>query len=171
MRKGFMRKTITLITALTILLLVNLSIVEKEQHLAQGEIIFLELAPVDPRSLMQGDYMTLRFEVGNQIRAAARTDSEKAKPLKGYAVVRLDEQRIAHFVRLGSPEEGLTENERALFFRQRNGRIQFATNAYFFEEGQAERYEAARFGRFRVNEQGEPLLVGLHDEQLVRLDQ
>ncbi len=159
-----MRKGIALVTALAILLLVNLSIYEKEEHLAQGEVLFLELAPVDPRSLMQGDYMALRFEVGDRIREAAGEASE------GYAIVSLDEQRVAHFVRLGTPAETLAENERALFFRQRNGRILFATNAYFFEEGQAERYEPARYGRFRVNEKGEPLLVGLHDEQLERLD-
>ncbi|WP_414673872.1 GDYXXLXY domain-containing protein, partial [Marinimicrobium sp. UBA4509] len=52
-----MRRGIALVTALAILVLVNFSIYEKEQHLAQGEIMYLELAPVDPRSLMQGDYM------------------------------------------------------------------------------------------------------------------
>ncbi len=167
-----MRKGIVLLTALAVLLLVNLSIYEKEQHLAQGEVLFLELAPVDPRSLMQGDYMTLRFAVGDRIREAVRAQDDEAtdSSLDGYAVVRLDEQRIARFVRLGHADEVLEENERTLFFRQRNDRIQFATNAYFFEEGQAERYEPARYGRLRVNEKGEPLLVGLHDAQLERLD-
>ncbi len=103
-----MRKGIALVTALAILLLVNLSIYEKEQHLTQGEVLFLELAPVDPRSLMQGDYMTLRFEVGDRIREAASEASE------GYAIVSLDEQRVAHFTRLGKPDEPLAENERAL---------------------------------------------------------
>lgn len=163
-----MRKGIALLTGLVILGLVNWSIYEKEQHLKQGEVVFLELAPVDPRSLMQGDYMALRFEVGNRIREAL--PSEESNATQGYAIVRLDEQKVAHFVRFGDKNELLAQNERRLYFRQRDGRVQFATNAYFFEEGQAERYEPARYGRFRVNEQGEPLLVGMHDAELERLD-
>ncbi|WP_027329007.1 GDYXXLXY domain-containing protein [Marinimicrobium agarilyticum] len=166
-----MHKGIALITGLVILGLVNWSIVEKEQHLKHGEVIFLELAPVDPRSLMQGDYMALRFEVGNRVREALSSrDQEDSNATQGYAIVRLDEQKVAHFVRLGEKDETLAPNERRLYFRQRDGRVQFATNAYFFEEGQAERYEPARYGRFRVNEQGEPLLVGMHDAELERLD-
>lgn len=165
-----MRRGIALVTALAILVLVNFSIYEKEQHLAQGEIMYLELAPVDPRSLMQGDYMTLRFEIGNQIRDAVGSngpaDSEREEISEGYAVVRLDERGVAHFVRLAASNTALEDNQRTLFFRQRNGRILFATNAFFFQEGQAERYEAARYGRFRVNKDGEPLLVGLHNEEL-----
>ncbi|WP_340367543.1 GDYXXLXY domain-containing protein, partial [Marinobacter azerbaijanicus] len=45
----------------------------------------------------------------------------------------------------------------------------FATDAFFFQEGHAERYELARYGRFRVNERGEPLLVALHDEAFKEL--
>ena len=44
--------------------------------------------------------------------------------------------------------------------------MRFATDAFFFQEGHAERYEPARYGRFRVNEDGEPLLVALHDSEL-----
>ena len=51
----------------------------------------------------------------------------------------------------------------------RSGTIKFATNAFFFQEGTAGDYEQARFGAFRVNGQGEPLLVGLLDENLKRL--
>ncbi|WP_347332618.1 GDYXXLXY domain-containing protein [Marinimicrobium locisalis] len=163
-----MRKGIALITGLVILGLVNWSIYEKEQHLEHGEVIFLELAPVDPRSLMQGDYMALRFEVGNRIRQALSSDDSEAT--QGYAIIRLNEQKVAHFVRLGDKNEPLAQDERRLYFRQRDGRVQFATNAYFFEEGQAERYEPARYGRFRLNDDGEPLLVGMHDVKLERLD-
>lgn len=164
-----MRKAIALIATLAILVVVNLSIYQKEQHLAQGEVLLLELAPVDPRSLMQGDYMALRFEVGEEIRAALSVGADE-QASEGYAVVTIDDQGIARFNRLASQEDVLADGERKLFFRQRNDRILFATNAYFFKEGEAERYEAARYGRFRVNEKGEPLLVGLHDEGLGRLD-
>ncbi|GGX89162.1 hypothetical protein GCM10007160_15650 [Litchfieldella qijiaojingensis] len=84
----------------------------------------------------------------------------------GQVIVRLDEQRVANFQRLGSGEESLADSEKRLRYRLRNGQVKFATNAFFFQEGHAERYESARYGRFRVNERGEPLLVALHDDDL-----
>ena len=53
-----------------ILVLINWQIWSKERHLAEGEVVFLELAPVDPRSLMQGDYMALRFALANRVWSA-----------------------------------------------------------------------------------------------------
>ena len=71
-------KLIALATLVLILGLVNLSIVGKEKHLSDGRAVYLELAPVDPRSLMQGDYMALRFAIANQIRAALPSSDERA---------------------------------------------------------------------------------------------
>lgn len=70
---------------LLVLAAVNGSIVAKERIKTHGEIILLELAPVDPRSLMQGDYMALRFDLAQQI-----------SPDKGgLAPLILDENRVA----------------------------------------------------------------------------
>src|SRR5690554_4287550 len=38
-----------------------------ERTLRDGQLVLLELAPADPRSLMQGDYMALRFAVDAQL--------------------------------------------------------------------------------------------------------
>ena len=53
-----------LIIANLILLLgyFNWSVYKKEQTLKDGQLILLQLAPVDPRSLMQGDYMRLSYK-------------------------------------------------------------------------------------------------------------
>ena len=51
-----------------ILCIINVLVYQKEQHLSNGEVVLLELAPVDPRSLMQGDYMRLRFALAGTIR-------------------------------------------------------------------------------------------------------
>ena len=53
--------------------------------------------------------------------------------------------------------------------RLRNGVVQFATNAFFFQEGTAARYESARYGEFRVGADGEMLLTGLRDADFQRL--
>lgn len=168
-----MSKLIALVAALGVLLLVNWSIWEKEKHLAEGEVVYLRLAPLDPRSLMQGDYMALRFQLGNNIRGALpRTDDNSAEYLQasdGQVVVTLDENRVATFKRLHSRKSPLTANELALAYRVRNNQVKFATNAFFFQEGQAALFESARYGQFRVNEKGEPLLVALYSASLEKL--
>lgn len=165
-------KIVVVATLVLILALVNWSIWAKERHLAEGEVVYLELAPVDPRSLMQGDYMALNFEIANRIREALyemRLESGEMDAADGNVIVRLDAQRVAHFQRLSSGEEALGADEMRLQFRLRNGSVRFATDAFFFQEGHAERYEPARYGQFRVNDRGEPLLVALHDDELDKL--
>ncbi len=171
--KAKRHRWIVLLATVVVLALVNGAIWQKEHHLAEGEIVYLELAPVDPRSLMQGDYMALNFALANQIHSALfrQDDALQDEPQKvsnGYVVVRLDEQRIAHFQRLDDGS-ALANNERRLRYRLRNGQVRFATDAFFFQEGHGERYEAARYGQFRVNDQGEPLLVAMYDNGLNRL--
>lgn len=168
-----MPKIIALVAAIGILLLVNWSIWGKEKHLAEGEIVYLHLAPVDPRSLMQGDYMALRFQLGNNIRSALpQSNDSSAEYLRaggGQVVVTLDNNRVATFNRLRSAENPLAANELALAYRVRNNQVKFATNAFFFQEGQAEIFEDARYGQFRVNAKGEPLLVAMYDADLQQL--
>ncbi|MCE8021531.1 GDYXXLXY domain-containing protein [Halomonas sp. MCCC 1A11036] len=162
-------RVVVVVATVLILTLVNWSIRAKERHLAEGEMVYLELAPVDPRSLMQGDYMALNFEIGNQIQDALherRWQSGELNAADGHVVVRLDAERVAHFQRLGASHASLAADEMRLRYRVRNGRVRFATDAFFFQEGHAERYEPARYGQFRVNERGEPLLVSLHDAEL-----
>jgi len=130
---------------------VNASIVAKERIKTQGERIFLALAPVDPRSLMQGDYMALRFEIANNISVEA----------EGSAPLFVDERGIATIN--ASPDTARLR----IRYRVRNGQVWLGTNAYFFEEGTAERYQGARYGEFRVDrDSGEAILVGLADEKL-----
>lgn len=171
--KAKRHRWIVLLATVIVLALVNGAIWQKEYHLAEGEVVYLELAPVDPRSLLQGDYMTLNFALANQIhRALFRQDDalqdEPQKANNGYVVVRLDKQRIANFQRLDDGS-ALANDERRLRYRLRNGQVRFATDAFFFQEGDGERYEAARYGQFRVNDQGEPLLVAMYDDELNRL--
>ena len=51
----------------------------------------------------------------------------------------------------------------------RNGAVKVATNAFFFQEGHAQAYEAARYGEFRVNENGKLLLAAMFDGNLERI--
>ena len=156
-----MRKLIILLTGIGVLAMVNYSIYEKEQLLAHGRTVFLELAPVDPRSLMQGDYMALRFNIQHLI-------VHRNRMSEGRVVVGLDEHGVATFRRMdyGTP---LAADEVKLFYRVRGDQVKFATNAFFFQEGTAQSYAGARFGEARVDKDGQMLLVGLRDAELRKL--
>jgi uncharacterized membrane-anchored protein len=156
-----MRKAVALLAGLAILAFVNFGIHQRELLLTDGRIVLLELAPVDPRSLMQGDYMRLDFAVADRAfpgrRQTGRTD--------GHIVVALDARGVGQFRRFADGRP-LAPGEVALRYRVRNGQPNFATNAYFFEEGQAKLYQSARFGEFRVASDGEMILTGLRGARL-----
>ncbi len=166
---------IAAVSGLLALGLVNASIIQKEILLKEGQVVYLELAPVDPRSLMQGDYMALRFHVGNDIRRELRKRQERRgrsesrlESQDGTIVVVLNEDSVGRFTRFAD-QRLLGENERLMKFRVRNGRVKFATDAFFFQEGTADIYAQARYGEFRVAADGELLLTKLRDKHLARI--
>jgi uncharacterized membrane-anchored protein len=170
------RRNLVLASMLIVLAGINWSIAGKEKHLGTGHIVYLDLAPVDPRSLMQGDYMALRFRIGVQVYQALPKSEEykrwrhNAEGADGYVIVAQDDKGVAQFNRLYSEGEQLAKNELRLRYRVRNGAVKFATNAFFFEEGQGELYESARYGQFRVNDTGDLLLAAMYDKDLAKLE-
>jgi uncharacterized membrane-anchored protein len=142
-----------------VLVAVGFATVQKEQLIRHGAVVLLELAPVDPRSLMQGDYMQLRYAIVD------RDDSfESEKPTDGHYVLHVDAQRVASLVRIhdGQP---LGRDELLLRYRGRDRMIRLGAEAFFFQEGHAERYANARYGELRVARDGESVLVGLRDAE------
>ncbi|TKR56627.1 DUF4401 domain-containing protein [Allopusillimonas ginsengisoli] len=206
-----------------VLVLANTTIYQKEQILAHGERVVLELVPVDPRSLMQGDYMALQFGVAQQLgrwlTAEPAHDNDATMPAvqrNGYMLLQPDAQGVFRLVgRAASPDgtgasslrsqddtsdtrladgaigtgddaapvpgdsavvkpEGLAphnagtnaEHTVVLAYRLRPyGEVHIGTDAWFFPEGQAERYAQARYGEFRVSKRGTGILMRLLDEQ------
>ena len=61
------RSIIILLNLVFLLIYFNHSIARKEALLKDGQLVLLELAPVDPRSLMQGDYMALRYKISENM--------------------------------------------------------------------------------------------------------
>ena len=154
-----MSRTAGLFAGLGIVLaLVNAAILGKERLIADGTPVYLRLTPRDPRSLMQGDYMVLRFTIAERIARATKED--------GFAVVRRDGEGVASFVRIHADGDALGTDEYLLRFRLRNGRVRIGAESFFFQEGHAERYQDARYGELRVGDAGDCVLVGLLDAEL-----
>ena len=164
------KPAVTIVIALLglalVLVLMTMNIAKYENHLATGDTVLLALAPVDPRGFMQGDYMTLSYALERDVFAALNRDpGSYPTNEQGYVIVALDNNKVAQFVRLAANQpKNLATNEMAIHYRIRNGAMQLATNAFFFQEGHGEAFEAAEYGLFRVNDKGEPLLTNLVDD-------
>ena len=141
--------------------LVNWDVWRKEAVVAHGEVILVPLAPVDPRSLMQGDYMALRFDIPTPVMAALANLADRAVRTHALVVMQLNDKQQAKIVRLAQPKEALAVNERLMPLKRLKGNWALVTDAYFFPEGQGKPFEAARFGEFRVLPDGRALLIGL----------
>ena len=151
--------------AVLVLLVANTAIWQKEDLIAHGQALFVPLAPVDPRSLMQGDYMALRFAFTESM---APLNTELAAGQRPHVVALRDGRGIATQVRpdLGAP---LATNELRIELTPKNGDWVLVTDAWFFKEGEADRWALAKFGEFRVAPNGRALLVGLRGADLKQL--
>ncbi|MFY0531056.1 GDYXXLXY domain-containing protein [Nannocystis pusilla] len=132
-------------------------VVQKEQVLASGETVLLRLAPVDPRSLMQGDYMELRYALVRELH-----DVEAMAP-RGALIVTRDLDGVAQFVRIddGRP---LAPGELRLRYHKRGSEVSLGAETFLFPEGEGRTLEAARYGELALAEAGDSVLVGLRDE-------
>ncbi|KOQ21326.1 hypothetical protein ABW34_22120 [Achromobacter xylosoxidans] len=167
-------RTLAILGGLALVLVVaNGSIWQREKLLASGKPVILELAPVDPRSLMQGDYMALNFAAGREVTrlrlGGERPDTEDSvmgEASDGYVMLTVDSRGVYQPVRIQTDATPHADDEVPLRYRVRDNQVRIVTNAYFFPEGQAKRYEVAKFGELRVAENGEALLVRMLGEDL-----
>ncbi len=139
----------------------TLLVIEKENHLLHGRDVILKLAPVDPRSLMQGDYMRLGYDIASQVPAGG------SLPTDGRLIIKPDQLGVCSFVRIddGTP---ITGEEIAIQYKQR-GRLLIGAETFLFEEGSAKDFSAARFASLKVNNDGTVMLTSLLDEEMRRI--
>lgn len=156
---------VVLATVILVLIATNININKKEDLIVNGEKLVLPLAPVDPRSLMQGDYMRLRFKLAVDIQKKLRIqNNNKAIPMQqGFVVVEKNEKGVVTFIDLFHKQK-LEESQLLIPYKYRNYRVVFTTNAFYFQEGQASHFGAAKFGEFRHSKDGELILVHLLDK-------
>lgn len=156
------RSTILWIAALIILGMVNVGVFQKEQLRTNGELLYMELAPVDPRSLIQGDYMALDY-------ALLRELAEDELPNRGQILIDFDEQRVATGGALYEANQQQTPNQLLINYRSDGWQMRIGAENYFFQEGKAELFEEAEYAELRIGPDGGLILVGLTDGQLNRL--
>ncbi len=145
------------------------AIMTNERILAHGRVVLVELAPVDPRSLLQGDYMALAFAIDAALpRRDPAAGAVRVLPPPRFAHLALDARgraSLAGVAQVLPSAPGLV----GVRLRARDGRYSIGPNAFFFQEGRAEAFAGARWGEFRVAADGTALLTHLRDDGLARL--
>jgi uncharacterized membrane-anchored protein len=151
--------------ALAALLVANVGIWQNEALIAGSPPIFIELAPVDPRSLMQGDFMQLRFSLPSEPRETGRLAKGANRP---HVVAHIDARGVATIKKIddGSP---LQANEILIELTLTRHGWTLASDAWYFKEGEATRWSGAKYGEFRVGSGGRALLVGMRGPALEAL--
>ncbi|MEW2920616.1 GDYXXLXY domain-containing protein [Muricauda sp. ANG21] len=144
--------------------LFHYSIVQKEDIVEDGQLILMELAPVDPRSLMQGDYMRLNYAISDEV-------IPNEIPKRGYCVVSLDLDGVAQPGRYQKEISPKNENEYLIEYTMGEwNRIKIGAESFFFQEGEGEKYAEAKYGGIKVDENGNSVLIGLYDSNRKKIE-
>lgn len=139
----------------------NFTLFKKEEILKKGDLVLLALAPVDPRSLMQGDYMILNYHIAQLF----GSDTIK-NPKQGYCVVVLDSNGVANKLRFQKDLSPLKEGEYPIKYSStEKWNMHIGAESFFFQEGHGEKYSKAKYGALKIDERGNSLLIGLYDEK------
>jgi hypothetical protein len=120
-------------------LVVNVGIWQKETLIRTGRPVYVELAPVDPRSLLQGDYMALNYRFGDGLRAALTELAERDNPAHPRVLARVDARGVAQLERLATAGSVPAADELLIALTPKAGGWTVVSDAWFFREGEAER--------------------------------
>lgn len=157
------RIAVVLAALALILGLANWDIAGKRKVVADGAPLLLQLRPADPRSLFQGDYMALALADETMPDAATIA----TLPYRGTVILALDADGVGRFTRLddGAP---LQAGEMRVQYRRhqdwQSARLDYGAQSFFFQEGDAELFSAAKYALLRVAEDGSTVLTDLAGE-------
>jgi uncharacterized membrane-anchored protein len=136
---------------------------KKEALLRSGQTVYLALAPVDPRSIMQGDYMALNYTVMNHLNMDHFDSPQIRRPASGRIVIQIDSQKVGTFVRYDQGEP-LAPGEHLLKYHHSDWQAVIGAESYFIPEGSGETFAQASYGELKVEPDGTPLIVALCDQ-------
>ncbi|OCT12353.1 hypothetical protein A8709_31490 [Paenibacillus pectinilyticus] len=157
------------IIALLVLLQVGamlLQIGKSEYLLSHGKLIKLQLQPLDPRSLIQGDYVRLRYTISEPPIFHDNLDERTAKGKIAVVLAPKGTTGVYEFLREYHEGESLATDEVRL-----NGNkagyegIDYGIETFFVPEGTGRDYEHnAKFAEVKVSASGDAILVRLTDQ-------
>ncbi|ACC98846.1 Uncharacterized membrane-anchored protein [Elusimicrobium minutum Pei191] len=151
-----MRAKIFFLLTLIILSVLAYNVFKKEIMLARGQTFYLELAPVDPRSLLQGDYMQLNYKISNRDLLFEQYD---------HVCLILNDKKVAEYLMDLEHDECEKSGGVCISVHYDRGGYHVAPTSFFFQEGYAQLYETARYAILKHSGH-KVLLKGLADKDL-----
>ncbi|MBN2443696.1 MAG: GDYXXLXY domain-containing protein [Spirochaetales bacterium] len=131
-----------------------------EVNLATGKTIKLQLAPVDPRSLMQGDYVILNYTIS---RIPHYTPSPSESRVR--VILSPDNKGIYNVKSIFSPSAFLEQDDVVVNGTFMGDRIFYGIENYFVPEGTGKQVErSVRFALVKVSAWGDAMLIKLLEE-------
>lgn len=152
-----------LASVLVALVLAGRTVARLEGVYRNGQDFYLAMRPVDPRSLMQGDYMALAYEAdapGGLAADSAQPDDRR------WAIFSLDARGLGKLVAYAGQAPTLEPGQVMLRVDDWGSRTLIEPRSYFFQEGQGETFADARYVVFRYRDPASPLLYGLANDAL-----
>lgn len=167
--RNFWRRSFLLLLAVIVLQFGFLAYktASSERLLRTGTSVKLELAPVDPRSMLQGDYVTLNYSISALPEGSASELESRGSGRQKVKVVLVKDSRGVHtFSRLFKEGEILGPDEIAINgITSGWGTVYYGIETYFVPEGTGLEVERnARFAHIRVSANGNALLERLSKE-------
>jgi len=168
MNKNKLRVAVIVVIFLQFALVVG-SVLSNELKLRSADEIIVRLAPLDPRSLIQGDYVILAYSFERDARKELRVNASESLRFPNNTVHVLltpqDGEYIFKDISVKKIEE-IPLGDIVLKGKvARYSRINFGIENFFVEENTGREVERnARFAKLKVTSSGEAFVVDLLEE-------
>ncbi|OEF95873.1 GDYXXLXY domain-containing protein [Desulfuribacillus alkaliarsenatis] len=153
------------------LLFLGVQIAVSEHALANGQQIKLQLEPVDPRSLMQGDYVILNYTISQPTAERERQWEREQQWDKDFRhgqrlriVLAPDEDGVHQYKELYAGQQ-LAVDEVVINGTYRGWRVLYGIETYFVPEGTGLEVErAANYAYVRISSRGNAIIERLSED-------
>lgn len=157
-----MKKIFVVLNLLLLMIVFGYSVIKEEKNLKKATF-YIKTVPVDPRSLIQGDYMVLNYDIA----ASARMEIGNIR--KGYIRIKINDLKIAEFIRIDEEYLPPLNNEISIQFQKNGSNIDIGVNSYLFQEGTGNKFQKAQYAEVIELKNGKLRLKNLLDKDFIKI--
>ena len=157
-----MKKIFVVLNLLLLMIVFGYSVIKEEKNLKKATF-YIKTVPVDPRSLIQGDYMVLNYDIAESARM------EIGNIRKGYIRIKINDLKIAEFIRIDEEYLPPSNNEISIQFQKNGSNIDIGVNSYLFQEGTGNKFQKAQYTEVIELKNGKLRLKNLLDKDFIKI--
>ena len=157
-----MKKIFVVLNLLLLMIVFGYSVIKEEKNLKKATF-YIKTVPVDPRSLIQGDYMVLNYDIAESARM------EIGNIRKGYIRIKINDLKIAEFIRIDEEYLPPSNNEISIQFQKNGSNIDIGVNSYLFQEGTVNKFQKAQYAEVIELKNGKLRLKNLLDKDFIKI--